>query len=169
MTSSSCAGMNALAMAASSRRQGGPKVGKTQRGKGTKWMVLVDGAGPPLGAVPGRGIPGGGHPPRADAGHERRRPAGQAPPAPQAARPRRARLARRGIEPILPARRNHRRATHQDGRQLRRYRRRWMVERTFAWLGHFRRLVVRDERLRTTSAGFCHLACALLTVRRVLK
>jgi transposase len=83
--------------------------------------------------------------------------------------PLRARLARRGIEPIIPARRNHKRATHQDGRKLRRYRRRWIVERTFAWLGHFRRLVVRYERLLTTSAGFFHLACALLTLRRVLK
>jgi transposase len=64
--------------------------------------------------------------------------------------PLRARLARRGIEPIIPARRNHTHATHQDGRKLRRYRRRWIVERTFAWLGHFRRLVVRYERLITT-------------------
>jgi hypothetical protein len=39
----------------------------------------------------------------------------------------RARLARRGIEPIIPARLNHQRATHQDGRKLRRYRRRWVV------------------------------------------
>jgi transposase len=83
--------------------------------------------------------------------------------------PLRARLARRGIEPIIPARRHHRRATHQDGRKLRRYRRRWIVERTFAWLGHFRRLVVRYERLITTYAGFFHLACTLLTLRRVLK
>jgi transposase len=30
--------------------KGGPKVGKTKRGKGTKWMVLVDGTGTPLGA-----------------------------------------------------------------------------------------------------------------------
>jgi transposase len=43
------------------------------------------------------------------------------------------------------------------------------VERTFAWLGHFRRLVVRYERLITTYAGFFHIACALLTLRRVLK
>jgi len=77
--------------------------------------------------------------------------------------PLRARLARRGIEPIIPARRHHKRATHQDGRKLRRYRRRWIVERPFAWLGHFRRLVVCDERLITTSAGFFQLACALLT------
>jgi transposase len=83
--------------------------------------------------------------------------------------PLRARLARRGIAPIIPARRNHKRATHQDGRKLRRYRRRWIVERTFAWLGHFRRLVVRYERLISVYAGFCHLACALLTLRKVLK
>ena len=81
----------------------------------------------------------------------------------------RARLARRGIEPILPARRNHKRATHHDGRKLRRYRKRWIVERTFAGLGHFRRLVVRDEHVITTAAGFFHVACALLTLRRVLK
>ena len=81
----------------------------------------------------------------------------------------RARLARRGIEPIIPARANHKRATHQDGRKLRRYRRRWIVERTFAWLGHVRRLVVRYERLITVYAGFFHLACALLTLRQVLK
>jgi hypothetical protein len=33
----------------------------------------------------------------------------------------------------------------------------------------FRRLVVRFERLITTSAGFFHLACAFLTLRRVLQ
>jgi hypothetical protein len=37
----------------------------------------------------------------------------------------RARLAQRGIEPIIPAQKNHPNATHQDGRKLRRYRRRW--------------------------------------------
>jgi transposase len=83
--------------------------------------------------------------------------------------PLRARLARRGIDPMIPARRHNRRATHQDGRELRRYRRRWIVERTFAGLGHFRRLVVRYERLITPDAGFFHIACALLTLRRVLK
>ncbi len=33
----------------------------------------------------------------------------------------------------------------QDGRPLRRYGRRWRVERLFAWLHHFRRLVIRWE------------------------
>ena len=86
-----------------------------------------------------------------------------------ASNPRRARLARRGLEPMIPARCNHERAPHQDGRKWRRDHRRWIVARTFAWVGHFRRLVVRDERWITTYAGFFHLACALLTLRRVLK
>jgi transposase len=83
--------------------------------------------------------------------------------------PLRARLARRGSAPIIPARRSHQQATHQDGRQLRRERRRWMVERTCAWWGHFRRLVVRYERLIPTDAGVFQLACALLPLRRVVK
>ncbi len=78
-------------------------------------------------------------------------------------------LVERGIEPIIPKRTNNRKATHQDGRKLRRYKRRWIVERTFAWLGTFRRLLVRYERLLVTYAGFFHIACALLTLRRVLK
>ena len=47
---------------------------------------------------------------------------------------------------ICPHRKNRSKAPTQDGRALRRYRRRWKVERTFAWLGNFRRLVVRYER-----------------------
>jgi transposase len=75
-------------------------------------------------------------------------------------------LVKRGIEPIIPARSNNRKATHQDGRKLRRYKHRWIIERTFAWLGHFRRLVVRYERLDRIYAAFFHLACAFLTLKR---
>jgi transposase len=83
--------------------------------------------------------------------------------------PLRVALVHRGIEPIIPARRNNRRATHQDGRRLRRYAHRWVVERTFAWLGWFRRLLVRHERLIETYRGFFHFACALLVIRVLLK
>jgi transposase len=158
----------------------GPKVGKTKRGKGTKWMVLVDGAGTPLGAYLEAASPAEvtllektldtvavGRPGKP--GRPRKRPERLIADRGYDSNPLRARLVRRGIEPIIPARRNHQRATHQDGRKLRRYRRRWIVERTFAWLGHFRRLVVRYERLITTYTGFFHMACALLTLRRVLK
>lgn len=78
-------------------------------------------------------------------------------------------LVRRGIEPIIPARITSRQATHQDGRKLRRYRRRWIVERTIGWWGNFRRLTVRYDRLLETYGGFFHLACALITLRKVLK
>jgi len=51
----------------------------------------------------------------------------------------------RGIEMISLNRRNRITKT-QDGRPLRRYRHRWKVERLFAWLQNFRRLVTRYER-----------------------
>jgi len=81
----------------------------------------------------------------------------------------RALLIRQGIEPIIPARTNNRQATHQDGRRLRRYRRRWIIERPIGWLGNFRRLTVRYDRLLETYGGFFHLGCALITLRKVLK
>jgi transposase len=55
-------------------------------------------------------------------------------------------LATWGIEMIAPYRRGRVRPKTQDGRPLRRYRRRWKIERLFAWLGNSRRLVVRYER-----------------------
>ena len=55
-----------------------------------------------------------------------------------------AELAAIGVEMIAPHHPKRRRKT-QDGRALRRYRRRWHVERLFAWLMRFRRLVTRYE------------------------
>ncbi len=82
--------------------------------------------------------------------------------------PLRALLVKRDIEPIIPARRNNRVATHQDGRKLRRYKRRWIIERTNSWLQTFRRLVVRYERSAAVFTALVHLACALMTLKRVL-
>lgn len=56
----------------------------------------------------------------------------------------RRRLERRGIDLICPHKRG-RVYLLQDGRKLRRYCRRWKIERTIAWIGNFRRLVVRYE------------------------
>lgn len=81
--------------------------------------------------------------------------------------PLRMRLKRRGIELIAPHRRNRKKPKTQDGRKLRRYRRRWKVERTFAWFGNFRRLVVRWERHLTMYLAFFHLACLLITLNRL--
>src|ERR671918_1175853 len=115
--------------------KGGSKVGTTKRGKGTKWMVLVDSAGTPLGAYLDAASPAEvtllektlktvavGRP--GTPGRPRKRPQRLIADRGYDSNPLRARLARRGIEPIIPARRNHKRATHQDGRKWRRYRRR---------------------------------------------
>jgi transposase len=53
------------------------------------------------------------------------------------------RLAQDGIEMIAPHRRNRTRSKNQDGRPLRRYKRRWKVERFFAWLQNYRCVLVR--------------------------
>ena len=75
-------------------------------------------------------------------------------------------LARRGIELVCPHRKNRVRPPLQDGRPLRRYRRRWKIERTIAWLGNFRRLVVRWDRDITVYRAFFHVACILITIRQ---
>jgi transposase len=77
-------------------------------------------------------------------------------------------LLERGIEMIAPHRRNRKRPKTPDGRPLRRYQRRWKVERLFAWLGNFRRLVVRYERHALNYLGFVHLGCILILLRRCL-
>ena len=79
----------------------------------------------------------------------------------------RARLAKRGIKPVIPARSTSLSATHQDGRPMRRYARRWKVERTFAWLLNYRRITVRWERLDHIYGAFVHLACAVIVMRRL--
>ena len=70
-----------------------------------------------------------------------------------------------GTEMICPNRRN-RRAT-QDGRPLRRYRRRWKIERLFAWLHNFRRLVVRWEYDPANYGAFLQLACIVILLRHL--
>ena len=66
-----------------------------------------------------------------------------------------------GIEVIAPHRRNRRNST-QDGRRLKRYRRRWKIERLFAWLQNFRCLVVRYERHPENFVGILQLALSLI-------
>jgi transposase len=69
-------------------------------------------------------------------------------------------LALLGVEMISPNRDGTRRT--QDGRALRRYKRRWKVERFFSWLFNWRRLVVRYEWHAENFLAFLHLASALM-------
>ena len=53
----------------------------------------------------------------------------------------------KGVEMISPHRSNRRPENKtQDGRVLRRFSRRWTVERTIAWLQNYRRLCIRWEK-----------------------
>ena len=75
-------------------------------------------------------------------------------------------MEQRGLELIAPHRSTRKVAT-QDGRKLRRYRRRWKVERLFSWLFSFRRLVTRYEFHADNFQGFLHLAAALILLRHL--
>lgn len=161
------------------RQKGGPCVGKTKRGKGTKWMVLADGAGTPLGAYLDAASPSEVtllertletvSVRRLGPGRPRTRPERLIADLGYDSDPLRERLRARGIRPIIPHRANRKRPPQQDGRELRRYRRRWVIERTIGWIGNFRRLTVRWDRLMQTYGGFFHMACALITLRKLLK
>lgn len=74
-------------------------------------------------------------------------------------------LAERGVEMISPHNRTRKKKT-QDGRALRRYRRRWHVERLFAWMLRFRRLVTRYEHHARNFLGFAKLACMVILLRQ---
>jgi len=52
-----------------------------------------------------------------------------------------------------------------DGRPLRRYRRRWKVERFFAWLHNFRRVVTPWEYHAENFLAMLHLACMVILLR----
>ena len=155
-------------------------VGKTKRGKGTKWMVVVDGRGLPLGNYLHSASPaevklaettlatirvGRSH----HAGRPRQKPMRVIADKAYDSDPLRERLRQRGIELICPHKRNRVRPATQDGRALRRYHRRWIVERTNAWLGNFRRLVVRYDRSLTIYGAFFHIACFMIVLRRVVQ
>lgn len=144
-------------------------MGKTKRGKGTKLMAVADGSGLPVSVHAASASP-----------HEiilveGTLAAGFAPGGPERlvgdraydSDPLDAALAERGIEMIAPHRRNRKKKKTQDGRKLRRYRRRWKVERLFAWLSNFRRLVVRYERWAENYLGFVQLGCVIILLRHL--
>ncbi|MGE5444489.1 MAG: transposase, partial [Ignavibacteriales bacterium] len=51
---------------------------------------------------------------------------------------------------------------------LRRYRRRWKVERLFAWLQNYRRLIIRHEYHVENFVGFVYLPCILILLKSYL-
>jgi len=74
---------------------------------------------------------------------------------------------RYGIELIAPHNGGRVNPPTQDGRPLRRYRRRWKIERFFAWLHNSRRLVTRWEYHAENFLTMLHLACILIFLRHL--
>jgi transposase len=149
----------------------GDGVGTTKRGKGTKIMGLTDACGLPIAVHTASASPHEvtlvettldacflAHVPDKVVGDR----AYDSDPLDQ-------RLARqRGVELIAPHRNNRVQPPTQDGRALRRHRKRWKVERLFAWLQNFRRLVVRYEYHLRNFLGMVQLGCIVILLRRVL-
>jgi transposase len=71
-----------------------------------------------------------------------------------------------GLVPVIPHRRNRVRASRNDGRRLRRFRRRWKIERTNAWLHCYRALAVRWSHYLFISVGLVYLAFIHMALQR---
>jgi transposase len=76
------------------------------------------------------------------------------------------RLLGKGIRMVSPHRGNRRPENKtQDGRELWCYLRRWKVERLFAWLGNFRRILVRHEFKPESYHAFVQLGAVMILLR----
>ena len=146
-------------------------MGKTKRGKGTKLMVIADASGLPVAVHTDSANP-----------HEVRLVQATLDEVVTVGLPLRIigdraydsdpldeALAGQGIELIAPHRKNRKKAPTQDGRSLRRYKRRWKIERLFAWLNKFRKAITRWERSCERFTGLVHLAFSMILLRRVVK
>ena len=71
-----------------------------------------------------------------------------------------------GTKTISPHKANRRKPATQDSRELRRYERRWKVERLFAWLHNFRRIVTRWEYKLENYVGFVKLGIMKILLRQ---
>lgn len=151
-------------------KRGGQEVGKTKRGKGSKIMVITEKNGLPIATMVSSASPhevtlledvidqavtsvvpdyliGDG--------------AYDSDPLDTTLRN------ERGIELIAPHRSNRVAPKTQDGRKLRRYKRRWKVERVNAWLQNYRRVLIRWERNVHHYLAFLLFAIADLLARRL--
>ena len=148
----------------------GAAVGPTKRGKGTKLMALADAAGLPLAVHTTSASPAEVTLVQAtlEARFTAERPARLIGDKAYDSDPLDRQLAAQDIEMIAPHRRGRKRPKTQDGRVLRRYRRRWKIERLFAWLQNFRRILTRHERKAENYLGFVQLGCIKILLRQYL-
>lgn len=151
-----------------SAKGGGEEIGPTKRGKGVKIMAIVDRHGLPLAVTT-----------HAANHHEvtlvqltfdfymiEAKPENLIGDKAYDSDPLDAELREQGVELISPHKSNRKKAKTQDGRRLRRYERRWIVERFFAWIQWQRRLLVRWEYHPGNFLGFVQLAALCILLRQ---
>ena len=144
-------------------------MGHTKVGKGMKLEVVVDASGLPLGlqtaaadvseqqllmpALDDVPIPvPPGTPLIADKGHD--------------SDPLRDELEGEQLLPIIPHRNNRVKPSRNDGRRLRRYRHRWLIERTNAWLHCYRAVATRWAYYSFMYVGLVYLSFIHMALQR---
>jgi IS5 family transposase len=144
-------------------------VGKTKVGKGMKLEVVVEASGLPLGlqtaaadvseqqllmpALDDVPIPvPPGTPVIADKGHD--------------SDPLRDELEAEQLVPIIPHRKNRVKPSRNDGRRLRRYRHRWLIERTNAWLHCYRAVATRWAYYSFMYVGLVYVSFIHMALQR---
>ena len=75
-------------------------------------------------------------------------------------------LRKKQIKLIAPHRSNRKAKPTQDGRELRCYKRRWKVERLFAWIQNYRRCYVRYEYYDDNFLAFVLVACIMILMKK---
>jgi transposase len=69
------------------------------------------------------------------------------------------------IKLVAPHKKNRVKSRTQDGRTLRRFKRRWNIERLFAWLQNYRRIVTRWEYHAENFLSMVQLGCLAILFR----
>ncbi len=161
-------------------QKGGDSIGKTKRGKGTKTILVTEGNGLPIGFC----LESANHHevtlavatletvrvPRRGRGRPKQRPKELVADKAYDSKRFREWLRSKGIKPTIPSYERRERKRPKKGRPVKagpNYSERWKVERTFAWLGSFRRLLVRHERHLSAFRAFFLVALILVSMRRL--
>ena len=144
-------------------------MGKTKVGKGMKLEIVVEASGLPLGLEAAAAdvseqqllmpalddvpieVPSG-TPVVADKGRD--------------SDPLRDKMESAGYTPVIPHRSNRVKPSRNDGRRLRRYKHRWLVERTNAWLHCYRAVAVRWAYYTFMYVGLVYLSFIHMALQR---
>ena len=150
--------------------KGGAGVGKTKRGKGSKVMAITDRAGLPIALCTGSASP---HETKyikelIDHCFTKKKPERLIGDKAYDSDPLDEQCHATGITMIAPHKSNRKKPASQDSRALRRYKRRWKVERLFSWLQNYRRLVTCFEYYVENFLALLKLAAFMILAKKYL-